>query len=362
MNRSKDLKKHLLLALKIGLGCSLAIFASFRLNLDNAVSAGTITLLSLLVTKWETVRISVVRLVSFGISVFIAWLLFLHIDNNMLAFGLFVFLTVLIAEELGWRTTISVNTVVGAHLLISHDFSAHSILNELALVVIGLLVSLVLNLFQDYRNQQKDIIDDMKHTEERLQYILQQIAGYLLDPEEERTGSQEDQETVWSLAAGGRELSSGVWSEIQSLERLLRDYIGKAREYQDNTFQSHPVYYIDYFEMRYDQCQVLYGLHSSMKEIRTVPDQAALVADYIYYLADHVVEKNNPEKQEKRLEELLGAMKKEDMPKSREEFESRALLFHILMDLDSFLYYKRTFVENLDEKQLDRYWDQRAGS
>ena len=67
--------------------------------------------------------------------------------------------------------------------------------------MIGLLVSLVLNLFQDYRNQQKDIIDDMKHTEERLQYILQQIAGYLLDPEEERTGSQEDQETVRDLAA-----------------------------------------------------------------------------------------------------------------------------------------------------------------
>ena len=41
---------------------------------------------------------------------------------------------------------------------------------------------------------------------------------------------------------------------------------------------------------------------------------------------------------------------------TREEFESRALLYHILMDLEEFLMFKKRFVEGLDGKTLERYW------
>lgn len=37
-------------------------------------------------------------------------------------------------------------------------------------------------------------------------------------------------------------------------------------------------------------------------------------------------------------------MKKEPLPVTREEFESRALLYHILMDLEEFLIEKKRFV------------------
>ena len=50
-------------------------------------------------------------------------------------------------------------------------------------------------------------------------------------------------------------------------------------------------------------------------------------------------------------------MEKEELPESREEFESRALLYHILMDLEEFLKYKRAFVEGLGERQRKEYWE-----
>ncbi|MBR0411230.1 MAG: hypothetical protein IJI25_09580 [Eubacterium sp.] len=337
MKKKKYIRQRLLFTFKLGIGSSLAIFIASQLKLDNTVSAGTIALLTLMATKWETVRLSLYRLITFAICVCIAWAVFLHIDNITIAYGTYVFLTVLITEMLGWRTTISVNAVMGAHLLITHDFSRASIINEFLLVLIGIVLALFLNLFHANRTHLRVMIEDMRKTEEELKEILSHMARYLMDPAEDE--SHDD-----------------VWSQILKLEEDLRGFIEDAREYQENTFRSHPVYYIDYFEMRYDQCQVLQSLHSSMVLIRNVPAQAAVVADYIHYLTDFILEKNNPEKQEKLLEEIFINMKKEEMPKTRQEFESRALLFHILMGLDSFLAYKRAFVDKLDEKQLERYW------
>ena len=38
-------------------------------------------------------------------------------------------------------------------------------------------------------------------------------------------------------------------------------------------------------------------------------------------------------------------MKREPLPVSRGEFESRAMLYHVLMDLEEFLFIKQHFVD-----------------
>ena len=55
MNRYR---KIILLSLKIGIGSSLSLYTAQKLGLNYAVSAGTITLLSLMNSKWETIRLS----------------------------------------------------------------------------------------------------------------------------------------------------------------------------------------------------------------------------------------------------------------------------------------------------------------
>ncbi|MBM6854064.1 hypothetical protein H6B11_07815 [Mediterraneibacter glycyrrhizinilyticus] len=132
--------------------------------------------------------------------------------------------------------------------------------------------------------------------------------------------------------------------------------MGDAYEYQDNTFQSHPGYYIDYFEMRMKQLSILHNLHYEVKRLRMIPAQAQIVADYIRYVSSYVVEHNSPEAQIRKLEQIFIDMKDEPLPESREEFENRAVLYHILMDLEEFLIMKRRFVNGLNEKQRERYW------
>ena len=174
----------------------------------------------------------------------------------------------------------------------------------------------------------------MRYAEQELKRILEKLAAYLFN------------ETI----------EGNVWDDIIKLENDLETYTDMAYEYQNNTFQSHPSYYIHYFEMRTKQCNVLHNLHYQMKRIRSLSKQAQIVGKYIIYLKDYVEERNDPVKQIHKLEQLFEDMKKEDLPKSREEFENRAKLYHILMDLEEFLVFKRRFIESLDERQKKIYW------
>lgn len=335
MKKWKRLKKRLILTVKIAAGSSLAIGIAQNLQLDYAISAGTITLLTLMTTKWETVKLSVFRLVTFLVSVITAWIAFAHIDSICFSYGVFIFIIVFLSETMGLRATISVNSVIGAHLLTSHNFTVASIWNEFLLVVIGVSIALFLNLFHDNHNREKDIIADMRYTEGRLQSAIRNLADYLSDGEI------------------GKEALDGICK----LEEELHEFLKEAYEFQENTFQSHPGYYIDYFEMRQGQCRILHDLYFEMKKIQSIPEQAVIVANYMLYLADYVIELNEPSKQMDRLNSIFDSMAAQEMPITRTDFESRAILYHILMDLEEFLAYKSRFIKSLNEKQLDKYWN-----
>lgn len=335
MYKAKKVKKVFLVALKIALGSSFAIYLAQQMNLNNATSAGTITLLTLMTTKWETFKLSGFRLLTFMLTSFVAWLVFMHVDIVWISYGIFIFVIVYFAYYFGLVQTISVNSVIGAHLLITHDFSLESIDNEFLLVLIGVAIAIVLNLFNDNYSHKREIIKNMRYTEEQLQNILIEISDYLMNPN----------------------LKFHVWDEIRVLEKKILDFQKEAYEYQENTFYSHPEYYINYFEMRQNQTQMLHNLHYEIKKMREIPKQAKMVAEYMFYLKDYVTEKNIPDQQIDRLKELFEEIKTFPLPKNQEEFENQALLYHVLMDIEEFLIFKSRFIRNLDKIQLKKYWD-----
>lgn len=330
----RKIRKLFLQAAKIAVGSSLGMCIAEKMNLQFATSVGTITLLTLVMTKWDTIRLSVYRILSFGISVLLAGILFQTIQSEWVAYGAYIFLVFLICTFLDWKAVISVNAVIGTHFLVERDFSYAFIRNEFFLVLTGITIALLLNLFHGNRSHQNHIIQNMRKSERELQTILGELAAYLDELKQQRD----------------------VWAGLRLLEEQLHHWIAEAYEYQENTFSSHPEYYIDYFEMRSGQCQVLHSLHSEMRKIRKLPKQAKIVSQYIRYLIAYVTEINIPTEQMKALDEIFQHMEKEPLPKSREEFESRALLYHVLMDLEEFLVLKKRFVESLDEKQKAIYW------
>lgn len=330
-----QMKKRVLKAAKIALGSSVAIYIAHILHLDYEISAGTIALLTLVTTKWETLKLSLFRMITLLITIVLAWVVFFHVGNEWVAYGIFVFLLVIICEMFGWGATLSVNAVIGAHFLTRLEFSRDFIINESLLVLIGITIAMVLNLFHVNEESRKALVTDMRETEKNLQIILEELAVYL----------------------SGREPERDVWKEIRDLEEKLKQYIMDACEYQNNTFSSHPGYYIDYFEMRMQQCNMLDNLHYEMTKIRDMPVQAQIIADYIMYMKAYVIEKNFPDEQIKALHKIFEGMKQEPLPVSRPEFESRAILYHVLMDLEDFLLFKKKFVEELSKQKRMIYWE-----
>jgi len=330
------LGKIVLLSAKIGIGASVAIYIAELLNLQYATSAGIITLLTLITTRWETFRLSVQRLLTYAVSVGICWIIFSIIPSMWIEYGVFLFLVVLMTEWLGWRSTLSVNAVIGTHFLTTQDFSAGFMINELLLVVIGITIAIILNLFHINSTHENGIIKSMRHVEHQMKKILEEVAGYLM---QQSTGDH-------------------AWDDVVRLEKELEEYVELASEYHHNTFQTHQDYYVAYFEMRMKQCGALHNLHSEMRRMRQMPMQAHIVADFIVNISQYVTEMNDPKKQIEELENTLEHLRNEPLPETHEEFENRAELYHVLMDLEEFLLYKKRFVEEIDETQFRVYWKQ----
>ena len=244
---------------------------------------------------------------------------------------------VVISEWLGWKSTISVNAVIGAHFLVARDFSKEFIVNEFLLVLIGTVVAFIMNLFSYNKRRRKKLVFSIEQVEKELQMILKELASYLMK----------------------REMKEDVWKDIKELEAKLKRLVVDASEYEGNTFHSHTGYYMDYFEMRLEQCNVLHDLHYELQKIRSHSVQAEMVADYMLYLVEYVTEMNSPAEQIERLEHMVDEMKEQPLPQTRDEFETRAVLYHILTELEAFLIHKRRFVQSLDERQRRLYWKEK---
>ncbi len=333
----KKLTSSLIHAAKIGVGSSIAIYIATLMQLQFATSAGIITLLTLLTTKIETLRLSLYRLLSFIFSMGIAMIMTNQGMSIWVLYGVYIFFVVFFSNWLGWFATISVNAVIGTHFLSTLDFSLDFLLNEFLLVIIGVAIAILFNAFTSSNRLEQRLIHNIEYTERRLDHILEDLTKYLKKEKVERN----------------------VWDNVIELESFIEHFIEQSYEFQNNTFKKDKDYYVHYFEMRSSQCQVLHNLHYNIKEIRHKPKEALVVAGYIIYIRQFIFDIVDPEEQIEILEEMFTAMKREALPTTQAQLEARVNLYHILMDIEEFLVFKRRFVRSIGEQasgiDIDEY-------
>lgn len=145
--RDTRCRKILSRSLKIAVGSSLAIFVAQLFRLQNATSAGIITLITIVTTRWETVQLSYQRVMTFFLSVVLACVVFQAVPWAWVDYGIYIFVMAIICQLLKWDSTVSLNAVIGTHFLVSHNFSLVFILNEFSLVLIGIVFAILLNFY-----------------------------------------------------------------------------------------------------------------------------------------------------------------------------------------------------------------------
>ena len=103
-------------------------------------------------------------------------------------------------------------------------------------------------------------------------------------------------------------------------------------------------YYYEYMQMRARQCVILKRIYADIIRLTTTPEQGKALADFILQTADEFTEHNNVETLLSELERLHHYYEQQPLPVTRQEFENRSMLYHILEDMKAFLDIKKDFI------------------
>ncbi|MCM1145520.1 MAG: aromatic acid exporter family protein [Blautia sp.] len=322
--------------LKISTGSVAAILLAEAMGLNYSASAGIITLLTIQDTTKETIAISIKRILAFLLAVILAYVVFHLAGYRVVSYGIFLFLFIVCCRALGLENAVSTNAVLVTHYLAGKDMSLPVIGNEALLLCIGAGIGTLLNLYMPGKVKE---IRTMQHMlENDLRDALFSMSESIKKEDKTDDADMYFDKLSEDVAVGKK----------------------KAFAYRNNTFFQESEYFISYMDMREQQCVVLKEIHKKIVSICKVPPQAEQISTFIYEISVSFGESNNARELLEMLEELLLRMKDSSLPVTREEFEERAVLYSVLMDLQYFLNLKKNFADTLTVEQIRRYWNQQT--
>lgn len=318
---------------KIAIGSSMAIILANLLGLHYSTAAGVITLLTIQNTRKETLIIAFKRLGAFLGAVVLAYIVFNIIGYSPLTFGVFLLLFVTLCYFFNLEDGLSICAVLVTHFLIEESMSLYWIWNEFSIMIIGVGMGVVLNIY--IPSKMKSIKKIQGTIEDDMRLILKEIAALICRVPNVKQGR----------------------INFEDLEKKLELALKYSEENKNNSFKSESTYFLQYMEMRRSQMMILKRITNHIYELTELSKQAYVISDFIHNTGNSFHEFNNAMTLLKELDLIMQEMKLEPLPVSRIEFENRAILLQILFEYGRFLDLKKDFVEKLTEEQIKEYWN-----
>ncbi|MGL5434191.1 MAG: aromatic acid exporter family protein [Lachnospiraceae bacterium] len=326
-------KESIIKTIKIAIGSTVAIILADLLGLEYIPSAGIITLLTIQNTKKATLKLALIRVISFVGTIGLLTILLAFIDNHILVHGVFMLIMIGASYKMKWQDAISVNATVGGQaLILARDINSHFILNEAALVGLGIVIAVILNLKMP--NKEKEIQDNIHQIENDLKALLKSIALHL----HKKDRLKKDRK------------------QITELIETINNTLDKALEYEENTLKDYSRYYMEYLIMRRNQCVVLIHFYRSVASLDEIPAEADIVGAFLVKMSEEFNVRNNPTKRLEQLKEISKYLDQLPLPESKIEFNGRAIMYQIVNEVEEFLRLKKEFTKNLTDDQLKVYW------
>lgn len=317
-------KKTILNMIKFSCASVTAILIASVLGMDFPVSAGIVTILTIQPTKKETVKTAFGRLMAFGFSLVLAYMLFGIMGYTMAAFLIYLAIYVLICLPCGWQNALTISPVLVSHFLESGVMNFHTVSNEVVIFAIGVGVGLTANL---HLRKRKSYIEELKtFADDKIKEILIRTAERILKHDEEYHNDN------WFF----------------DLKAHIRHARNVAEENYNNQVLKNDIYDIEYIRMRDKQCWVLYEMYKSVRHIETTPITAKHISDFLKYVAEVYPTVNTGDDGRRLMEkfrELDSEMKSLPLPNERKEFEDRARLFGLLRLIEEFIQIKIYFYD-----------------
>ena len=299
--------------------CLACLVASF-LDLSSAVSAGIIALLSLSDTRRSTLKLAHNRFFSMILALTIGVLAFQLLGFHLWSLGLYLALYIPIAYKMGLEIGITPSSVLVGHLLVQESISLTLLINEFLLFAIGTGFALLVNLYMPSREE--EISHYYTLVEEKLKNILLRFNYYL---------SRGDGRNKAQL--------------VDELDSLLKEALRLVYLDHSNHLFHQTDYHIHYFEMRQSQSRILRNMAQQINTCQLAASETLILAQLFSKIAGQLSQTNPASSLLDDIERFLEVFRNRSLPKTREEFETRATLLQLLREAKIFIQVKVDFYQ-----------------
>lgn len=300
----------------IGTGCS--IWVAELLQLKFFVAAGIITILCIKPTKKQSLKTAGERFLACIIGLVCAGLLFEIFGYAPWILSIVLLMIIPICVRLKMTDGIVSSFVIVLHLYVLKTISMEIVLNELALIAIGVGFALILNLYMPSLDEELKRVQ--KQLEEHFKKIFSEFAVYL------RNGHSE-----WD----GKEITETTKLLQQAKRLALKDI--------ENQFKKDTNSFYVYFEMREKQFDIIVRMLPIISSLHQTHWQGKVIADFLEDLKEGIHPKNTSHLYLEKLEQIREEIRKTPLPKNNREFEIRASFFHLLNEMERYLLIKKRF-------------------
>jgi uncharacterized membrane protein YgaE (UPF0421/DUF939 family) len=304
--------------LKTGIGTAVAISIAQWFQLDNFVSAGILTILCIQNTKKKSVNASWSRFLACVIAMVISAAFFEFITYHPAVIGLLLLVFIPITVALNIKEGIVTSSVIILHIYSAGKVTPGLFQNELGIIVIGIGIALVMNLYMP--SVDKKMIEYQEKIEANFYKIFCEMINYLRTNDSQWDGK-----------------------EITETEQLLKEAKTIAFKDVENHFLRHENLYYLYFKMREKQFEILQRILPIATSISLTVEQGHRIAEFLDELSDHIHPGNTALFYLKKLYDMKVEFEQMDLPKTREEFETRAALYQFVQEMEQYLLLKSSF-------------------
>mgnify|MGYP005755680275 FL=1 len=320
--------------LKTVISAVCAMYIAYFIGLPSYTPAGLIAIISVQNTTKKSLDYAVQRFIAAFVGLLLAAVTFYFFGFEIWAIGLFMLVWIPTAVRLKVTEGIVVTVVGVSRVYTVESISFETLSTEILNLFIGITVALIANLYMP--NVETEIKKTIAAVEENYRKILNMMARTL----------RKEQENF----------EMGLFDDTTELLKKGRN---QANLNVQNTIMNADTYYVSYFSMRKKQFEILKHIVEELHNVHKNFEQVDMIADFLDRTAECLGEKNNGQWILMDLRALKGSFKEMALPETREEFETRAVLYNVLVEIERFIQTKLSFVKDVTPpKTLERTLDQ----
>lgn len=305
---------------KTAVGAGISIWIAMMLHLDFYVSAGILTILCIERTRMRSIQATVKRFVACILGLTTGAFCFTVFGYHPFAFTIYLLIVIPLLNRFKIQEGLIFSSVIALHLFILKSITVAIFWNEFQIILIGIGVALILNSY--IPDLKQEVLQYRDLIEEYIKKILFEYATYL---------DKGDQ--GWS------------GKELLQLEETLKQARNIALADIENQLVKKEEDYYYYFLMRQQQYEIIKRMLPIISTLSEDVPQRHMFASFLYYLSENVTSYNKTEASLAQLHEKLESMKKLDLPTTREEFETRANLYHLMNEMELYLTTKNEYYQ-----------------